>query len=196
MIPYKLIIRLLLLIAVALFAGLLVSRCSKQKEYKETGRHNWKSEVIPVSPDTFYVAKMEPVLSTKSVAIPSTIKVQTVPDSAMRKKAEKGTILLSVTRKKAQIKGLFNRPIGVDSLQIRTIDPQGEIQEMSYPARWVDLGKWTADSTGLHIDTVEFAKDQKKARRREKWRKIGRTALRTVIGAGLLYGGYQVGKAL
>ncbi len=168
-------------VLLAMLIGLLVSRCAAKRRdetYRKDGRA--QMERIPTT-DTVRVGKLDVVRHVRPMVVAPLVLVQEKPDTALRKRMEKSTVIVSIEKRKHKRKGLFRKPYGVDSLHIRTITPQGTLAQSSYPWRWVEHGSFTVDSAGrLHINPIESGKAQHRETRRENrkrtWRRIGTVA--------------------
>lgn len=101
---------------------------------------------------------------------PSKVTWYQYPDTARRKAMERDTLVSGIT-------------ITGTDLQVQTIDTAGisKVSDYTLPA---NLGlDVTIDRKG-NLEIVPDAKEARKKKRRERWRKIGNWAL--VVGAGLL----------
>jgi anti-sigma factor RsiW len=172
------------IILAAFLIGMLFVRGCDNRRMKRTGNHSRKasSVQIPVL-DTVRVPVIEPNAPKAPVVVPVLTKVQSKPDLPRRRQAEKQTIITGI-RKTA------------DSLYIQTISPKGIVMENSFPEVYA-TGKFEIDSTGnLRIDPAEFAATQRRAQRKERWKKIWRTT-KTVVVSGIVgLAAFQLGKSL
>ncbi len=184
----------LIVVLVALAIGLLVSRCALKRRadaYRKDGRAS--VETIPTT-DTFRVAQIEPIRHKAPVVVPPVVLVATNPDSLLRRKLERQTMIVSIQKRKPKRKGVFRKRQGVDTLAIQTIDPKGIVSQATYPLRWTEPGEFTVDNTGrLHIDPVESEEEPlkaiKKERRKRRWRTIKQTA---VAVSAVVLGGFLI----
>ncbi|MGL4456217.1 MAG: hypothetical protein ACRCUL_10135, partial [Plesiomonas sp.] len=85
-----------MLLAIGLLAGLAVTRCSRDREYKRTGRHHYGQALSPVVFDTLRVPRIEPIQIKKPVAVPLQTKLATEPDMTLRYRAERRTIITGI----------------------------------------------------------------------------------------------------
>lgn len=172
---------LLILVLLALAAGLLVNRCALKKKSDAYHKDIETSiERIPAT-DTVIVEKLDAVHHVRPIVVAPMVMVETKPDAASRSRMERSTIITSVEKRTPKRKGLLRRPVGVDSLHIRTISPAGIVAQSSYPWRWVEHGNFTLDSAGmLHMDPTESGKLRRRAIRRsnrkQTWGAIGTVA--------------------
>ena len=188
---------LLILVLLALAAGLVVNRCALKKRNDAYHKDIETSiERIPAT-DTVRVEKLDEVHYVRPIVVAPMVMVETKPDAVGRSRMERSTIITSVEKRAPKRTGLFRRPVGVDSLHIRTISPAGIVAQGSYPWRWVEHGNFTVDSAGrLHLDPIESEKAQRKAIRRSNRKQTWRTVVtvaRTVGTVAAVAGSLALG---
>ncbi len=189
----RLALYVLVLLAVFLAIVFCLQKC-RQNSIDRSGRRDGRAlvETIPTS-DTIRVARVQPVRHVAPVVVPPTVAVATIPDSVLRRRLEKSTIMVSLEKRKPKRKGFLRRRQGVDTLAIQTISPIGIVHESRYPWRWVEHGNFTMDSAGrLHIDPVLSEKEQAKDARREKRRNVWRTMKATAVAVSVAAAAFLV----
>lgn len=190
----------LLVVAAALLVGGLVTKCADIRRGKAarkdgrayadgSGRSAWP-ERIPVT-DTIRVAEIKPVPHKTPVVVPPQVAVASRPDTALRARLERSTMIVSIQKRKPGRRGFFRKRRGTDTLAIQTISARGIVSEARYPLRWTEPGEFTVDNSGrLHIDPAESEQSQlrmfKKERRKRRWRNVKMTA--AAVGAAVLGG--------
>ena len=189
----RLAIYVLATFAVFLALVLAMHRC-RENRIERGGRMDGRTGFgrIPTT-DTFRVAKTEPVRHKSPVVVPPTVAVASIPDSVLRRKMEKSTMIVSLEKRKPKRRGLFRKRQGTDTLAIQTISPIGIVHESRYPWRWVEHGDFTVDSAGrLRIDPVLSEKGQAKAARREKRKGVWRTVKATAVAVSVAAAAFLV----
>lgn len=181
----------LIVVLVAVAIGLLVSHCALKRRadaYRKDGRA--QVERVPTT-DTVRVARIKPIRHIAPVVVPPVVAVARIPDTLLRQRLEKSTIIVSLEKRKPKRRGFFRKRQGVDSLYIQAVTPKGIVTESRYPWKWVEHGNFTVDSAGrLHIDPALSEKEQAKAARREKWKGVWRTAKTTAVAVGVAVLGF------
>ena len=189
----RLAIYVLATFAVFLALVFAMHRC-RENRIENSGRRDGcaQTERIPTT-DTFRVARISPIEHKAPVVVPPVVVVAVKADSVLRRKTEQSTIIVSLEKRKPKRKGFFRKRQGTDTLAIQTIDAKGIVSEAAYPWRWMQHGEFTVDNTGrLHIDPALSEKEQAKAARREKRKRVWRTAKATAVAVSVAAAAFLV----